>query len=394
MGSGASLTLSSAIESASEDEIKSAIAGLPPDQLKKLSEVLKSDEPSALPKEMKAWRAHAYGAEGSPADTIAKLTLDTVLVPVPKKGQVLIKVEMAAVNPIDWKLFSGGLDGICPVTFPYVPGFDLAGKVVQVGEDVANVSVGDDVCVDLGLCETCCKDSPCGPGGAFAEYAVALANTVAKRQGLSAAESVGLPLAGLTSYQALFTGAGRDFTGAELGKLEKEQKLLVLGGAAATGTIAIQMAKALGAHVATTASTNKFPDGTIKIDYLKQLGADEVINYKESDWSEVLSGKEFDMIYDCVGDAADWGKASKVLKKGGLFVSIANFGDAKSTDDHVFKNFLLKSNSDDLTKLVQMVVDGKLKVPVDSAVAFEEVPALLTKSLKWESAGKLCVKVC
>lgn len=356
------------------------------------SAIAASNKPS-VPTEMKAWRAHAYGAEGNPADTIEKLTLDTVPVPAPKKGQVLIKVEMAAVNPIDWKLFSGGLDGICPVTFPYVPGFDVAGTIVQLGEGVSNFAPGDEVCVDIGLCETCCKDSPCGPCGAFAEYAVALADTVVKRQGLSVDVAVGLPLTGLTSYQALFTGAGRDFTGAELGKLESGQKLLVLGGAATTGVLAIQMAKNVGAYVATTASTNKMADGTSKLDYMKQIGVDEAINYKDADWSEVLSGKEFDMIYDCVGDAADWPKASKVLKKGGLFVSIANFGDAKSTDDHTFKNFLLKSNSDDLTKLVQMVVDGKLKVPVDSAVPFAEVPALLTKSLKWASAGKLCVKV-
>ncbi|CAE7779932.1 QOR, partial [Symbiodinium pilosum] len=78
------------------------------------------------------------------------------------------------------------------------------------------------------------------------------------------------------------------------------------------------------------------PDGTSKIDYMKKLGADEVINYKEADWADALAGKEYDQIFDCVGEAEDWAKAAKVLKKGGLFVSIANFGDAKSTEDHFF----------------------------------------------------------
>lgn len=393
MGGGASTEQKAALEKATQGDLVEALKALSAEDLAKLKSAMAGSEKAAVPSEMKAWRAHAYGAEGNPADTIEKLTLDTIPVPALKKGQVLIKVEMAAVNPIDWKLFSGGLDGICPVTFPYVPGFDVAGTIAQLGEGVTNFALGDDVCVDLGLLETCCKDTTCGPAGAFAEYAVALADTVAKRQGLSAEVAVGLPLAGLTSYQALFTGAGKDFTGADLGKLESGQKLLVLGGAAATGVLAIQMAKNVGAFVATTASTNKMPDGTSKLDYMKQLGADEVINYKESDWSETLAGKDFDIIFDCVGDAADWPKASKVLKKGGLFVSIANFGDAKSTDDYTFKNFLLKSNADDLAKLVQFVVDGKMKVPVDSAVAFADVPALLTKSLKWASAGKLCVKV-
>jgi len=346
-----------------------------------------------IPSEMKAWRAHAYGEGGDPADTIGKLTQDTVPVPMPKSGQVLIKVERAAVNPIDWKLFSGGLDGIAPVTFPYVPGFDLAGIVVKLGDDVSNVAVGDKVCVDIGLVETCCKDPPLGPCGAFAEYAVALANTVSKRGSLTAAETVGLPLAGLTTYQALFTGAGRSFAGEELGKLESGQKLLVLGGAAATGAMAIQLAKDAKAYVATTASSNPMPDGTGKIEFMTKIGADEVINYKEADWSEVLAGKDFDLIYDCVGDAEDWPKASKVLKKGGTFVSIANFGEAKSTDDHFFKVFLVKSNAEDLDKLVSLVAAKKLEVPVDSAVSFDKVPDVLTKSLTWKSAGKLCIQV-
>ncbi|CAJ1368808.1 unnamed protein product [Effrenium voratum] len=347
----------------------------------------------AVPSEMKAWRVHAYGEEGNPADTISKMTLDTIPMPEPKPGQVLIKVELAAVNPIDWKLFSGGMHGICPVTFPYVPGFDVAGTVVKLGEGVGNVQVGDEVIADLGLVETCKTESPCGPAGAFAQYTVALASTVAKREGIPAKELVGLPLAGLTSYQALFTGAGGDFTGAPLGTLAPGQKLLVLGGAAATGAIAVQLGRAIGAEVATTASPNKMPDGTNKLDYMKKLGADDVINYKEADWSDVKAGANVDLIYDCVGTEEDWPKASKVLKKGGKFVTIANFGDAKSTEDHSFQAFLIKSDSEDLKKLVQFVKEGKLTVPVDCVVPFEDVPKVLTKSMGWASAGKLVIQV-
>ena len=97
-----------------------------------------------------------------------------------------------------------------------------------------------------------------------------------------------------------------------------------------------------------------------KIDFMKQLGADEVINYKEADWADVLAGKDYDLIFDYVGTPEDWPKASKVLKKGGTFVSIANFGDVKSTEDHAFKVFLLKSNADDLTKLVALVKAGAM----------------------------------
>lgn len=83
---------------------------------------------------MKAWQASAYGAEGNPADTIANLKLADVEIPSAGAGQIQVKVKLAAVNPIDWKLFSGGLHGICPCTFPYVPGFDIMGEVTAVGE--------------------------------------------------------------------------------------------------------------------------------------------------------------------------------------------------------------------------------------------------------------------
>ena len=83
---------------------------------------------------MKAWRSHGYGAEGNPADAIEKLACEEVPAPTAGPGQIQVKVSHAAVNPIDWKLFSGGLHGIVPCTHPYVPGFDIAGTVSAVGE--------------------------------------------------------------------------------------------------------------------------------------------------------------------------------------------------------------------------------------------------------------------
>ena len=89
---------------------------------------------------MKAWTCAAYGADGNPGDAIAKLELSEIAIPAPGAGQVQVKISHAAVNPIDWKLFSGGLHGICPCTFPYVPGFDVAGTVSAVGEDERRTS--------------------------------------------------------------------------------------------------------------------------------------------------------------------------------------------------------------------------------------------------------------
>ena len=343
---------------------------------------------------MKAWRLGAYGADGDVAAAIASLKQESIPVPAPGAGQVRIKISYAAVNPIDWKLFSGGLDGVCPCTFPYTPGFDIAGTVDAVGDGVTTLAVGDAVIADLGLVETCCKPPPAaGCGGAFAEYAVAPVGIVAKSGDLPQENAVGLPLAGLTSYQALFTGSASSFAGGKLGSLAPGQKLLVLGGSSATGMYAIQLAKNKGCHVAATASSNPMPDGTSKLDFVKGL-ADEVIDYKNADWSDALAGKDFDMIYDTVGDDADFAKAPKVLKKGADFISIANFNpETTSTDDVRFAVFLLKSDASDLATLVKMVQDGSLKVYADTVYSFDDVPAALTKSMSFRSGGKLVIKV-
>jgi len=345
---------------------------------------------------MKAWRLEAYGAEGNPADAIAKLKLEeSVAVPEPKAGQVQVKVAYAGVNPIDWKLFSGGLDGICPCQFPYTPGFDISGTISAVGEGVTGFAVGDEVAGDIGLVESCSNPpAEFGPAGAYAEYATLPASIVVKTGGVDLKDAAALPLAGLTAYQALFTGAGRSFAGADLFKLQSGNKILIIGGTTLVGMYAIQLAKNAGAHVAVTASSKPMPDGTSKADYAKALGADEVIDYESAEWSDVLAGKDYDLIFDTVGKAEDWSAgAPKVLKKGGEFVSVANFGDAATTDACVFKNFLLKSDAADLTVLMGMVKDGKLKLPIDSVVEFSDVPAVLTKSMSMRAGGKLIVKI-
>ena len=345
---------------------------------------------------MKAWRAHAYGENGNPADTIAKLTLDEVPVPQPGAGQLQIKVAFAAVNPIDWKLFSGGMHGICPVSFPYTPGFDLSGTVSAVGAGVTGFAVGDAVAVDIGLVESCKDPNPgFGPAGAFAEYATVPAEYVAKADGVDPAQAAGVPLASLTAYQALFTGNGRDFKGATLGDMKAGQKLLILGGCSAVGMYAIQFAKNAGIKVTATASGATMSDGkTSKADHLKALGADEVIDYTKGEWSDALAGQDFDMIFDCVGESKYWSEgAPKVLKKGCKFISIANFAPGDGGDGLVFQNFLLKSNAEDLSKVMALIKEGKVKVTVDSTVPFADATKALTHSMTMKAAGKIVIKV-
>lgn len=166
------------------------------------------------------------------------------------------------------------------------------------------------------------------------------------------------------------------------------------GGATLVGMYAVQLAKNAGAHVAVTASDNKMPDGVTKADYCKSLGADEVIDYKSAKWHEALAGQEYDLIFDTIGDQDDWANASKVLKKGCDFISVANFGpDLEANKESVFKNFLLKSVDTDLAELVGLVKAGVLKLPVDSVVDFKDVPAALTKSMQQQGAGKIVINI-
>lgn len=348
-----------------------------------------------VPSSMRRWTVPAYGPGGDASAAVASMQMEDGPVPQPGAGEVLVKVQVAAVNPIDWKLFTGGLDAVVPCTFPYTPGFDVAGEVAALGDGVADFKVGDAVCADIGLCETCKNPPPtAGCCGAFAEYAVVPTALLAKHS-LSAEQIAGLPLVGLTSYQALFTGAATDFAGNPLGDIKAGSKLLVLGGSSVTGSFAIQMAKNVGATVVATASTNAMPDGTSKIDYVKSLGAD-VINYKTESFAEKLAGQDFDMIYDTVGDQEDLDvHAPKVLKKGGLFVSIANFNpDSKSTDAVRFANFLLKSDAKDLAGLVSMVEKGALKIPIDSVHSFEDVPKAISRNMTFRAGGKILIKIC
>ena len=260
---------------------------------------------------------------------------------------------------------------------------------------MSDFQVGDTVCADLGLCETCVEPKPAqGNAGAFAEYAVAPAQLCAKTDGVDSVAAAGLPLAGLTAYQALFTKAGRTFTGDDLGNLKPNQKLLVIGGATLVGSFAVQLAKNVGAIVACTASAKNNARGVAKTEACKALGADVVIDYGQDEWSDVLAGQEFDLVFDTIGKQEDWANASKVLKKGGDFISVANFAaDAAANESNVFKNFLLKSDGGDLRDLVAMVKAGKLTVPVDSVVPFADVPAALAKSLAQANAGKIVVDV-
>jgi len=338
-------------------------------------------------KEMRAWRVVA-----------GELELDgSAPVPKPGKGEVLVKIMHASVNPIDWKLMGGGTP-LFRAKEPYTPGFDFSGVIEGVGPGT-DIEVGERVIGYLGLMETCSVEGgEGGLAGSFAEYCCIPSSRVAVIPGYSDPRALaGLPLAGLTAYQALFTGSGgRSLQGGPLGSLKKGQKVLVLGGSTGTGCFGVQLAKAVGARVTATASDAKMPacGKQTKMDWVKSLGADRVINYRMQDWGEDLAGQEFDMIFDCVGDDSDVAKAEKVLKSGAPFVSIANFAPTIPKDCKTkFANFIVAANGDDLSELVTLTELNKLIVPVDSTYPLEKLQDALERSRTSRAAGKIIIDV-
>ncbi|MBC9712764.1 NADP-dependent oxidoreductase [Streptomyces sp. TRM66268-LWL] len=222
-------------------------------------------------------------------------------VPEPVVGaeDVLVRVDAASVNPLDFKIRDGAFKTVLPYRLPLVLGNDLAGTVVRVGPSVTRFAVGDEVYARPG------KDRI----GTFAErIAVHQDDLALKPAGLTTAEAASLPLVALTSWQALV----------EKARVRPGQKVLIHAGAGGVGTIAVQLAKELGAHVATTVSTAKVP-------LAKELGAEVVVDYRTQDFAEVLDG--YDLVLDTLGGET-LEKSLRVLRPGGRVISIAGPPDA------------------------------------------------------------------
>lgn len=240
---------------------------------------------------MKALLLKRYGGGG--------LELADMPMPAPKPDEILVKIHAAGLNPVDNAIVKGDFKPVLKFALPAVMGSDLAGEVVGVGQRVTRFKVGDAVfgsTFDLGI-------------GTFAEYAAVPEHAAAlKPSSLSFVEAASLPMVGLTSWQAL----------TERIQIRPGQKVFVPAGAGGIGTFAIQLAHHLGAHVGTTTST-------ANVEFVRALGADEVIDYKKQDFKDVLRG------YDAVlgtlkGEELE--KATQIVKAGGKVVSLVGPPDA------------------------------------------------------------------
>ncbi|PWK81983.1 NADPH:quinone reductase-like Zn-dependent oxidoreductase [Lentzea atacamensis] len=218
------------------------------------------------------------------------LEVAEVAKPVPGPGQVLVKVGAAGVNPVDTYIRAGGFPALGEP--PFTLGWDVAGTVEQAGEGVRGFAAGDGVYGMLPF--------P-GTGGGYAEYVVADESDLARRPSWLTVEEAGaVPLVALTAWQALL---GR-------GGVSAGQRVLIHAAAGGVGHVAVQLAKARGAYVIGTASTAKH-------DFVRSLGADEVVDYRHQDFTEI---EPVDVVFDLVGgEYAE--RSAKVLKPGGVLVS-------------------------------------------------------------------------
>ena len=298
------------------------------------------------------------------------------------------------LNPLDWKLFTGNFQDDCPVDFPYTPGFDVAGRVVKPS---GGFNVGDKIVCNIGLLESCKKPAPLpqGPCGALAKFVcVPAKECVRLKESTKFKQVAGLPLAGATAFQGLFGINRSGLNGQPLGDAKKGKRVLVLGGASGTGSLAVQMAKNAGCTVAATASSKPVNEQTdmTKCEMVEALGADVVIDYTKKDWIDVMNNANYDIIFDCVGIPEDLTeRAPKALTKGGQFVSIANF-NGESTDHVKYSVFLVKQDKQDLKALVDMIERKEIVVPVDSEYTFSEAKDAFKRSLSGHATGKILVK--
>lgn len=278
-------------------------------------------------------------------------------------GEVLVAVRAASVNPVDWKVMSGGLDALMDVRFPVVPGWDVAGVVEEVGIDTPEVAVGDEVIAYAR------KDYV--HGGTFAELVTVPVRAVApKPTSLGWEEAASLPLAGLTALQSLErvgTGEG--------------DVVLIHGAGGGVGSFGVQIARALGARVIGTASAEQH-------DRIRDLGA-EPVAYGNGEVAAIkaLAPEGVHVVADFVGGTLD--VTRQVAAEGARIVSIADPDVIGAGGQWVWA----RPDGPGLTRLASMVDGGTVRVDVEQTYLLEELPEAFARSQGGRVRGKLAVRV-
>lgn len=303
----------------------------------------------AAPETMRAVRV---GEGGS-------LSVQTMPVPKAGAGEVLVKVRAAGVNPVDWKI-AGSRVG-------QVPGTDVSGVIVSLGEGVSGWKVGEPV---LGFARQ---------SGSYAEYAVVPVSGMARKpKKMSFEEAAGVPIAAETAYRALH----------EAGQIQKGQTVLIHGAAGGVGSAAVQVAKAAGARVIGTASDNNR-------DFLKSIGVDQFIDYRAQKFEDVV--KDVDLVLN-TANVETTARSIGVVRAGGTLVTIVGSPDAAACAAAKIRCARPDRNTgpspaEMLARVVELADAGQFKVYVENVYPMADAAKAWEKSREGHTRGKLVIQV-
>lgn len=288
--------------------------------------------------------------------------------PEVSEGELLVEVYAAGINPSDWKIMEGLMKEMAPLNFPATLGGDFSGVVKQVGKNVSGFKKGDEVYGYASVLR--------GGSGAFSEYATVNVKSVAHKPGkVDFFETAALPLAGVSAWQALV----------DLLHLSQGQKILIHGGAGGIGSFAIQIAKHIGAYVATTVNVNN-------IEFAKELGADEVIDYKNQKFEDIL--KNYDAVFDTVGGET-FLRSFEILKKGGQIVSML-----ERAPEELLKQYGVKAiaqgtlvTRERLRRLAELIDQDHIMINIDKIFPLSEAGEALQYQKKGHPRGKVVLEI-
>lgn len=306
---------------------------------------------------MKAIRIHQYGGA-------EQLSYDDVELPEGGLNKVLVRIQAASLNPVDYKLASGMMRDLVKLTFPWIPGGDFSGIVESVDSSVTGFKKGDAVF----------GNSPAG--GAYSQYIMADADLIAaKPSNLDHIQAASVPLAAQTAWQGLF----------DHGELQAGQKVLIHGAAGGVGTFAVQLARWKGAKVFATSSASD-------IEYLRKLGADEIINYKAVSFEKVLG--DIDLVFDLIGGDTQT-RSLITLKAGGRLISTTQPPAPEEAGKHkvIAMMMRMQPSAQRLSLLAGLLERGKIKTFVDKTFPLAQAKEAWAYLMNAHSRGKIVLAV-
>jgi NADPH:quinone reductase-like Zn-dependent oxidoreductase len=308
---------------------------------------------------MKAIRIHSYGGR-------SVLSFEEAPIPEINPDDVLVRVVAASVNPVDWKIREGQLKDVVPHRLPLVLGYDFAGIIEAIGARVSHFKLGDKVYARPDIARD----------GAYAEYIAVRETEIAlKPATISFAEAASLPLAGITAWEAIVT----------TGNVKPDENVLIHAASGGVGSLAVQIAKRRGAHVAATTSAKNRK-------LVETLGADLVIDYRSQNFADIVS--RVDMVFDTVGGAVQ-DRSWATLRPGGILVSITDRPSPDKAGAHGVRSafVFIQPNAEILRHLADMVDAGRLRPLIAAEFALKDVAKAHALSESGRAVGKIVLHV-